>query len=469
MNARNLGLVGLLAAVAAGCHSDPTNSLVGKPTRVGFQFATVRLEVADSLATFAVVEDEGSTPINQPVTITACDPTTVSVSGVASGTPLVQTNFFIKGVKFGVGCVVATADGLVDTMQVQTVPDHISVTAGPDSLTSGDSGSYTFGYFDKKNTLMTGPAAPVWSVSTKDFGVIGSASALYKVHTPGGNTITATFTLASPLNGVTQTLTGIKVVSTVPIVYTGTLSAHSAAPGATILLEDPIFTGFKFDTSSTVLDSTSAVSIGGVPTYVTNHANDSIRVVIPPFANTNPQRIVVIHLGANRLSVGTGPADSVNNTTASLHSPFFPGDTSPATAPTFTAPQTAADTTIIVGINSGACIKGGASVGGTASPGDHCDSYFLISNPGASPVTVNFQTDWYVGASAPIQDMYICEDATCTGTIDEDGVTSGTSTPTNPEQEPGEVIPPGGTFTVWVNNAVPAGQKAVLFRVLITQ
>lgn len=466
MNARNLGLVGLLAAVAAGCHSDPTNSLVGKPSRVGFQFATVRLEVADSLATFAVVEDEGSNPITSPVTVTACDPTTVSVSGVSAGTPLVQTNFFIKGIKFGTACVVGTADGLVDTMLVQTVADHISVTAGPDSLTSGDTGTYTFKYFDKRDSVMTGPAAPVWSVSTKDLGTIGSASALYKASTPGGNTITTTFTLTSPLNGVTQTLTGTKVVSTVPIIYTGTLSAHSAPPGGSILLEDPIFTGFKFDTSSAVLDSTGAVSIGGVPTYVTSHANDSIRVIVPPFANTNPQRLVVIHLGANRLAVGTGPADSVSNTSATLHSPLFPGDTSPATASTFTAPQTAADTTIIVGINSGTCHNGGAAVGGTTTKGDHCDSYFLITNPGAAPVTVNFQTDWYVGASIPDQDMYICKDATCgdPNNIDQDGVSSN-----NPEQEPAETIPAGGTFTVWVNNFNPSGQKAVMFRVLITQ
>ena len=197
MNARFFGLVGVVAAVVAGCKSDPTNSLVGHPASVGLQFATVRLEVADSLPTYAVVLDAGSNPLTDAVTVTACDPTTVTVAHVGSGAPLVRTNFYIKGIKYGVACVIATADGFTDTMQVATVPDAIKITGGPDTLLSGDSATYAFSYLDKAGIAMTGVPVPTWTSATAGFGHFAVATTPnYVVSSPGVNTITATFSLS---------------------------------------------------------------------------------------------------------------------------------------------------------------------------------------------------------------------------------------------------------------------------------
>jgi hypothetical protein len=218
MNARILGLVGVVAAVVAGCKSDPTNPLVGKAARVGLQFATVRLTVADSLATFATVIDEASNPVVEAVSVTACDPTTVAVAHVGSGSPLVRTNFYIKGIKYGIACVIATASGFTDTMQVATVPDHIAITTGPDSIKSGDSAVYAFKYVDKVGAIVAGVPAPTWASDSTLLGTFPSASVPTYIAGPGTgvNTVVASFSISVLGGTVTMSTNSTKVVTTTP-------------------------------------------------------------------------------------------------------------------------------------------------------------------------------------------------------------------------------------------------------------
>lgn len=461
MNARNLGLVGLLAAVAAGCHSDPTNSLVGKPARVGFQFATVRLEVADSLATFAVLLDEGSTPIAEAVTITACDPTTVTVSGVAAGTPLVQTNFFIKGIKYGTACVVATASGLIDTMQVATVPDQIKITSGPDTILSGDSGQYTFAYYDKKGNVMTGVPIPSWSSATTSLGNFGTATvANYVTASPGVNTIKALVSISALGGTVTAKDSVTKVVATIPSVFPGTVAPLTAAPATTVLAEGGILPTWK---------SASSVDVGLQQAFVVHTANDSVRFVMPPFGNTTAQPVLFLNLGAKNLATQTPPATYVSNPTASLDGPFFPGDTDVTANASLTLPHVKADTNIIYDVNHGTCTGGS-----NTSPGDHCNAFFLLNNNTASPDTINIQLDWVssIGIdnpptgsnpqTGPDQDILLC-DSVCGGFV---GNFNGATTAT-PEKTT-VIIPANTKWNLWINLFDPFGQQALLFRVMLT-
>lgn len=461
MNARILGLVGLLAAVAAGCHSDPTNSLVGKPARVGFQFATVRLEVADSLGTFAVLTDEGSTPIAQAITITACDPTTVSVLGVQSGTPLVQTNFFIKGIKYGTACVVATVDGLTDTMQVATVPDQIRITSGPDTILSGDSGQYTFEYRDKKGNVMTGVPIPSWSSATTALGNFGDATVPnYVTASPGVNTIKALVSFSAFSGSVTAKDSVTKVVATIPSVFPGTVAPLVAAPATTVLARGGILPNW---------DGNSAVTVGSQAAFVVGHANDSVRFVMPPFGNTTAHPVLFTNVGGKDLATQTPPATFVNNPTAALDGPFFPGDTDVTADASLTLPKVKADTTIIYDVNHGTC-----SGGSNTDPGDHCNAFFLLNNNTASPDTINIQLDWVSSAgidspptgsspqTGPDQDILLC-DSVCGGFV---GNFNGATTAT-PEKTT-VIIPANTKWNLWINLFDPFGLQALLFRVMLT-
>lgn len=270
MNARILGLVGVIAAVVVdGCKDNPTNTLVGTPTRVGFQYATLRVTVADSLATFIVVQDEGSNPVVAPVTVTSCDPATVAVSQVVSGAPLVQTNFFVRGVKYGTACVVGTVDGLSDTMLVATVPDHITISSGPDTVVSGVPASFGFTWVDKQGHPVLGVPAPTWSTSNTALARFSDpvAGTLVGRDTGVSNVIvTEAFSL---LGGtVTQTITTNKTIATIPAAFNGTTNSP-VPPGGTLVVTanagGPAYDGTTqiwFGSAAQTTDTT------GVPTTV---------------------------------------------------------------------------------------------------------------------------------------------------------------------------------------------------------
>jgi hypothetical protein len=465
MNARILSSVGVIAAlVVGGCKSDPTNSLVGTPSRVGFQFATLRVTVADSVPTFAVLQDEGSNPLVQAITITACDPTTVAVSGVASGAPLVQTNFFVKGVKFGTACVVATADGLTDTMQVATVPDHIAVTTGPDTVLSGAVGVYGYSYFDKQSHVMAGVPAPTWSSTTAGFGSFASsATPSYTAAAPGINTITATFSVSALGGTVTQTVTGTKVVATIPGLFHPALSAVSVGAGVAIVAVDPQLAGWK---------AASALTVGGSPTFVAKASGDSVTFIMPPFGDTKNRQILFTSLGAANLALGTDGTDSVHNSTSSLAGPYAPGDSSAATTVFITLPKVHGDTTVLYDTNHGACVNGGSLVGGTDTPGDHCNSLFEVFNNTAGPDTINAQVDWVWPAAlgvdnpttkngGPDQDMYAC-DSTCSNFVGNFNAAT-----TNTPETTVFIIPANTKWFILVNLFNPTGQPAILFKLTL--
>lgn len=317
MNARILGLVGVVAAVVAGCKSDPTNSVVGTPARVGFQFRTLRITVADSTPTFATVLDQGSNPLVNPVTITACDPTTIAVAHVASGAPLVQTNFYVKGMKYGTACVVATANGLTDTMQVAALPDHITVSSGPDTVVSGVPATYGFTWFDKANDSIKGPPAPTWSAGKAALGKFTDAVAgTYAGRDTGVGSVIVSESFSLLGGTVTQTITNNKTVATIAAAFNGTTNSP-VPPGGTLVVTanagGPAYDGTTqvwFGAAAQTTDTT------GIPTTVT--------AAIPDLAAWGPISMGVKGVGAGEITQ-VGPV-------AVQVPPLYSGTVSSATA-----------------------------------------------------------------------------------------------------------------------------------------
>jgi len=270
MNARVLGLLGVIAAVGVGCHSDPTNSVVGTPSKLNLQFTTLKVTVGDSFATFATLLDAGATPLSQAIGVTACDPTTVNVVHVASGAPEVQTNFFVKGVQYGTGCVIATVDGLSDTMQVAALPDHISITSGPDTVVSGVSNNYTFAWFDKGGNTMTGVPAPTWTAANSALGTFtDQANGTYLAVDTGVSNVTVSESFSLLGGTVTGSFASpAKTVATIAAAFNGTTNSP-VYPGGTLVVTANAG-GPQYDSTTKIWFGASAqtTSLAGLPNVV---------------------------------------------------------------------------------------------------------------------------------------------------------------------------------------------------------
>src|SRR5713101_68802 len=120
-------LLGML--LTGSCKEDAITTVgIGTPAAVAVELHGRTIAVADSVRTFARVVDKVGNPLAIPVTLaTGCTAGIVSVS-TASDAPLVRTAFIVKAVGYGSGCVVASASGFVDTMNITTVPASLVVT-----------------------------------------------------------------------------------------------------------------------------------------------------------------------------------------------------------------------------------------------------------------------------------------------------------------------------------------------------
>src|SRR5713226_118859 len=164
MTRRFFGLQGaLLGGLLLGsCKQDSITTVgIGTPAGVSVEFKARTMSVADSVRTFALVRDQVGNPLAVAVTLTTgCTAGIVSV-GTASDAPLVRTAFVVRAVGYGSGCVIASASGFVDTMNITTVPASLVVTGvtgvtAPDTANSGSVVTYSYAYKDAAGAIMSG-------------------------------------------------------------------------------------------------------------------------------------------------------------------------------------------------------------------------------------------------------------------------------------------------------------------------
>jgi hypothetical protein len=295
MNRRIYGMLGVTAALALGvsCQKDPTSGLRGGPAVVELQYAYREVIIGDSTRVTATVRDAQNNPLEVPITIsTGCAAGVVSVSPSPTA-PLPVTAFYVKGLAFGTSCVIATAGSLVDTMQVATFPQRISVT-GPDTVLSGASATFSHHYFDAKGVELTGLPAPRWSSSDSiNFATVTQAGVVTGVDA-GQARITAV-----GVGSVGDTTTFGKTIVIFPLQFTGTLAPNPIDPGQTLKITrgatDAVY-------RLTGADSTR-VTFNGVTQGVgaANRFNDSLKIAIPDLATPGVQQLVV-----NRTDTTTG-------------------------------------------------------------------------------------------------------------------------------------------------------------------
>src|SRR5262245_64660157 len=142
MNARIVGMFGIAALVAGAalsCKSDPTADGAGTPSRVLVNFKSFTMDVGQADTIVAQVLDIRSTPLQQAITFTACDPSvTVAVDPGYNPHPPLSARAIITAVGPNATCVVASSSGATpDTTGLVVLPVTFG---GAFSATSADAG-----------------------------------------------------------------------------------------------------------------------------------------------------------------------------------------------------------------------------------------------------------------------------------------------------------------------------------------
>ena len=298
MTRRFFGLQSALLGVLlfGSCKQDSITTVgIGTAARVSLEFNARTVAVADSVRTFARVLDKVGNPLAITVTLTTgCTAGIVSVAP-ASDAPLVRTAFVVKAVGFGSGCVIASASGFVDTLQVTTVPAALVVTGvtgvtAPDTANSGSVVTYSYAYHDAAGNVMTGlPASTTPSLSSADETIAEPAASGTSVSARAPGIVTLTL---SGTGGVKTT----KTLAVLAVPFTGTTSGP-VMPGQFLTIQrDPA--GPVFDTIN------MTVSIGTV--RKSTFTPDAFQVRISDLARAGTKSFSLTAVGPNDVAYTGG-------------------------------------------------------------------------------------------------------------------------------------------------------------------
>jgi hypothetical protein len=511
------GLLGVAAALglAVSCKDDPTSTLRGGPALLTLEFDYREVVIRDSVKVTAIVRDEQNNPLPVPITVSIPSNCTAGIASVAptSAAPLPITAFFLKGLAYGTTCVVAQSNGLSDTMQVATFPARIAVI-GPDTMLSGTSLQFGYSFFDAVGNVITGPPPPTWETTDALIAAV-NATGLVAAKDPGQARVTATG-VGSPEGGINFGRTF--VVKAGP--FAGVVVPSPAYPGQTVNITHG--TAPAFDANSQVLfngtaqtlalntpdsvrvaipdltapapvsmllrrlgatetavsgsfnlllpaiegtvtpaaavptdtlqiargtgplfDADTRAYVRGVRTFIIPTSANQIGVVVPGIGTTGKVELRLTRLDAGNVA----RRDSITSSTATFVDHYDAVNDDPTTGPAITANG---DYYVVM---HGTCDNGAVT-----DPGDDCDDFFTITNPGGVEDTLTVQLDWFTNADVDI----LWLNAGGTGFV---GNFAG-ATGANPELSTVRV-PAGATWRLWVNFFAP-GAPSTIVRVRVT-
>ena len=226
MNRRLFGAFGVLVIAAAasvgGCKSDPLSGTDGSTAAVVANFSYLQMPIGTDQAVTAQALDARGTPLEEPVTFTACTgDITVTVDPTYHPIPATSARAIVHAVTANPSCVVATANGVSDTVQVAVLPQGFggafskSTAKGGDTLTIS---STTLLKFDTATVAV--------SFGTLTAPIIAKTANSVSVLVPFGATGAAT------ISGINVTYVANLIV-TLPSTATVTQTGDLWAPGDT--------------------------------------------------------------------------------------------------------------------------------------------------------------------------------------------------------------------------------------------
>lgn len=153
MNRRLFGACGVVAVVAlsvGGCKSDPLSDLDGTPAAVVTDFSYLQMPIGSTAAVTASVLDARTTPLEIPVTFTACtNDITVAPDPSYNPVPRTSSRAIVTAVSANPSCVRAAGGGVEDTIVVAVLPQAFGGTVSSATPQAGDTLTITSTQFLK--------------------------------------------------------------------------------------------------------------------------------------------------------------------------------------------------------------------------------------------------------------------------------------------------------------------------------
>ena len=378
---KSLGALTVLL-VAAGC-GDEDLTFRGGPARSPASLAVSSSEVVmrfgNSVSVGAELRDAAGNAVGQDVTLSACNSgiVTVAAGGSAAG---FRNTYTLTGSGVGSTCVVASAASLADTISVVVGPDAITI-AGPDSVPSGTMATFTANGLDASGAPLTG-------TFNTEFQSVDNSRLFLTLQGEGSGRTPGNVTVQGRADGGA---TATRVVTIVPGVFGGTLSATSGA-GA-----DLVTINRAADGGLGEFDSDVAVDLGGVTAYIDTRSDNQMVVAIPAMPSASAFPLTLANLG---------PGNFAEQTTFTFSGTPFQDKWQPNS----NGPGTAPDASTI--ISAGGYIylaHGGFGTGsaarGVENGGAQVDHWFAVT-AGASDIDLDLTLEWQDGSDV---DLEICD------------------------------------------------------------
>jgi hypothetical protein len=224
-------LLGGAILAATGCTKEAPlypGGPVGPAAALNLSSALFVVNAGGAPATVAArVEDSVGNPTSDAVSFASCDPAKVTV---AAGAAMDQwtSSADISGVTLGASCVTATGAGMTDTIRVRIAPGTI-VIAGPDSVLSGAGASFGVEFYSLDGTQLTAgadfPIPDVQSLNALRLPIQATDPLTYDAAGQQPGAVVLQISTNTDFGSVTAN----KIVTVVPGVFTGALSATSGA------------------------------------------------------------------------------------------------------------------------------------------------------------------------------------------------------------------------------------------------
>ncbi len=280
--------LGLVVGFATGCTSDPTAALRGSPDRVKSSRSFVNTVIGDSVSVKSWTLDEQGNTLTLLPTATSQNAAvaTITVDSVLTNQPQDQLFYFVKGQGHGATIVIASVEGIADTIQIESFPAQAVFVSPPDTVGSGDTGTFACEAQDTGGDPITGdPFTCTYESADTDVVEVVDSTGAWTAKAPGSSLITVT------VEGGAE---GVNLMTVEPGTFAGTLSASTGVPGDIITVTK--------DAAGPDFDADTHVFFGGVEAFIDNLAAGAIDVAVPATLQSGTINLLFTGLGSGQLA-----------------------------------------------------------------------------------------------------------------------------------------------------------------------
>jgi hypothetical protein len=245
-------------------------------------------------------------PVDGAVTFASCDASKVAV-GTPAAAGLWAAAVSISAVTLGESCVVATSGAMDDTIRVRIVPGSI-VIAGPTTVLSGQSATYSLEFYSLDGTLLAPdpgfPIPPLQTLNPLRLPLTEVDEQNYDAAGQQPGTVAVRVATSPEYGSVTDS----KVITIVPGVFAGTQSATTGEPFQdTIVVKAAAGRSFDGDEFVTIGGQVAINWTGRAADAQFTSQGDSLLFMIPVNLAPATYEVIVFNQGSNQIAEVASP------------------------------------------------------------------------------------------------------------------------------------------------------------------